>query len=132
MEEHLRDRVLRRLEQLPDERAYQVLDYVEFLESRYANRSQPDNIFTRITEKVEDTLRAGKAPIKVVAGTVGLFDGAAKVVRGLASAAQSVVEETTRVARDVTSGSPSPDSSPDSLTPPESPPPAQSPPGTPT
>jgi hypothetical protein len=96
MEEHLRERIMRRLADLPDERGYQLLDYVEFLESRYANRSQPDNFFTRITEKVEDTLRAGKAPISAISGTVGLFDGAAKVVRGMAAAAQSVVEGATQ------------------------------------
>ena len=39
MNEHLRDRILRKLETLSDERGYQVLDYVEFLESRYAERA---------------------------------------------------------------------------------------------
>lgn len=102
MESHLRERIMRRLEQLPDERGYQILDFVEFLESRYAERTTPDNIFVRLTEKVEDTMRAGKAPIKAISGTVGLFDGAAKVVRGLASAAQSVVDETAKVAREAT------------------------------
>ncbi len=32
MHEILRDRILRRLEALPEDRLYQVLDYVEFLE----------------------------------------------------------------------------------------------------
>ena len=41
MNEHLRDRILRKLETLSDERGYQVLDYVEFLESRYAERQSP-------------------------------------------------------------------------------------------
>jgi len=40
MNEHLRDRILRKMETLSDERGYQVLDYVEFLESRYAERRQ--------------------------------------------------------------------------------------------
>lgn len=102
MEQHLRDRILRRLEALPDERGYQVLDYVEFLESKYAERATPDNLFTRLSERVEDTMRAGKAPISAITGTVGLFDGAAKVMKGLASAAQAVVDETTKVAREVT------------------------------
>ncbi|MCA9764299.1 MAG: hypothetical protein KC544_14360, partial [Gemmatimonadetes bacterium] len=83
MEQHLRDRILRRLEALPDERGYQVLDYVEFLESKYAERATPDNLFTRLSERVEDTMRAGKAPISAITGTVGLFDGAAKVMKGL-------------------------------------------------
>ena len=53
MNEHLRDRILRKLETLSDERGYQVLDYVEFLESRYAERqSQNANTFTRFTEAI--------------------------------------------------------------------------------
>lgn len=117
MEIHLRERIMRRLEHLPDERGYQILDYVEFLESRYAERTNPDNIFTRLSEKVEDTMRAGKAPVKVISGTVGLFDGAAKVVRGLASAAQTVVEETSKAAKEVTTPSErsTPVSPPDSV-----------------
>ena len=61
MNDHLRERILRRLEALNDERGYQVLDYVEFLESKFAERQNPQsNTFTRFTEAVEDRLRAGK------------------------------------------------------------------------
>ncbi len=101
MREHLRERLLRKLEGLSEERVYQVLDYVEFLESRYAERSNPDNVFTRITDKVEDTLRAGKVPFDAVAGTVNLFDGASKVMRGLSQAAQAVVDEAAKTAKDL-------------------------------
>lgn len=116
MREHLKERLLRKLEALPEERVYQVLDYVEFLESRYAERANPDNAFTRFTEKVEDTLRAGKLPLNAVAGTVNFFDGASKVMRGLSQAAQAVVDEASRTARDLsasrgaTDPSPAPDS----------------------
>ena len=34
--EFLRDRIQRRLANLPDERLYQVLDFVEFLETKYS------------------------------------------------------------------------------------------------
>ncbi len=99
MQDHLKDRIMRRLDGLPDERAYQVLDYIEFLESKYAERSTPDNIFTRLQDTVENTLRAGKMPVDAIAGTVTFFDGASKVMRGLASAAQSVVDEAAKVAK---------------------------------
>ena len=57
MNDHLRERILRRLEALNDERGYQVLDYVEFLESKFAERQNPQsNAFTRCTEAVEDRL----------------------------------------------------------------------------
>lgn len=113
MQANLKDRILRHLETLPDERGYQVLDYIEFLESKYAARSAPDNVFTRITETVENTMRAGKMPLDAISGTVTFFDGASKVMRGLASAAQSVVDEAAKVAK----GSPAPppdDSTPES------------------
>ncbi len=108
MQQHLKDRILRHLEELPDERGYQVLDYIEFLESKYAGRSAPDNIFTRITEKVEDTMRAGRVPVDAIAGTVTFFDGASKVMRGLASAAQSVVDEAAKVAKGSGEAAPAP------------------------
>ena len=99
MQANLKERILRHLESLPDERGYQVLDYIEFLESKYAARSTPDNVFTRLTETVENTMRAGKMPLDAISGTVTFFDGASKVMRGLASAAQSVVDEAAKVAK---------------------------------
>ena len=46
MNQFLRDRILRKLDTISDERAYQVLDFVEFLESKYAERQNPSaNVF---------------------------------------------------------------------------------------
>lgn len=101
MNEQLKDRLMRRLEALPDERGYQVLDYVEFLESKYAERSNPSNIFTKLTDTVQDTMRAGKLPLDAISGTVGFFDGASKVMKGVASAAQAVVDEASKTAQTI-------------------------------
>lgn len=101
MNDHLKDRILRRIEALPDERGYQLLDYVEFLESKYAERGVPDNLFTQFTAKVEDTMRAGKVPVNAIAGTVGFFDSASKVMRGVAAAAQAAVKEAAKSAEEL-------------------------------
>jgi hypothetical protein len=93
MNDLLRQRINRALDALSDERGYQVLDYVEFLESKYAERGREGGILARITETVENTMRAGKLPIQAISGTMGLMDSAAKVMRGLAAAGQAVVEE---------------------------------------
>src|SRR5688500_9029776 len=86
MHEHLRDRVLRKLETLSDERGYQVLDYVEFLESKYAERQAPPaSIFTRFSEAVEDRLRAGKVSASAIAETMGLMNRAMNVLNGVAT-----------------------------------------------
>jgi hypothetical protein len=100
--DHLKDRIQRAIETLPDERAYQILDYIDFLGSKYAERANPSNIFAKMTDKAEDLLRAGKMPLDAISGTVTFFDGASKVMRGLASAAQAVVEEASRTAQGIT------------------------------
>lgn len=98
MNDLLKQRILRRLEALSDERGYQVLDYVEFLESKYAERQAPTNIFAKITETVEDTMRAGRIPIKAISGTMNLMDSAGKLMKGLTAAGKAVVDEAVRAA----------------------------------
>ncbi|HEX7124011.1 MAG TPA: hypothetical protein VF178_16660 [Gemmatimonadaceae bacterium] len=94
MHQHLRDRILRHLEALPDERAYQVLDYIEFLESRYAERTPSSaSIFQRFTEGVEDTLRAGRVSTAAIAETMGLLNRAVGVLSGVAAAGRSVATD---------------------------------------
>jgi hypothetical protein len=122
MNEQLKQRILRRLEILADERGYQILDYVEFLESKYAQRSAPTNLFAKISEGIEDTMRAARIPIKAISGTAGLVDSAGKVMKGVAAAAQSVVDEALQAA------SPKPATPPEPAKPrvkpgPDSPPP---------
>jgi hypothetical protein len=94
MNEHLRDRILRKLETLSDERGYQVLDYVEFLESRYAERQSPNaSTFTRFTEAIEDRLRAGKVSASAIAETVGFMNRAASVLNNAVETGKNMASE---------------------------------------
>ena len=92
MNEALKDRISRRLEGLADERGYQILDYIEFLDSKYGNRAA-SGFFTRLTETAEDTMRAVGLPIRAVSGTMGIMESAGKVMKGVAAAAKAVVDE---------------------------------------
>jgi len=98
MNELLRQRILRRLETLSDERGYQVLDFVEFLESKYAERSAGGGFLTRLFETGESTIRAAGVPVKALSGTMGLVDSATKVMKGVAAAASAVVDEAVKAA----------------------------------
>ncbi|HEY2374483.1 MAG TPA: hypothetical protein VGH98_00790 [Gemmatimonadaceae bacterium] len=113
MNEHLRERILRKLDTLPDERGYQILDYVEFLESRYAER-QPAvaTPFTRFTEAVEDRLRAGKVSASTIAEAVGLMNRAANVLNGALAAGRSVANDIVSATRSTTTGQTPSQSSP--------------------
>ena len=107
MNEHLRDRILRKMESLSDERGYQVLDYVEFLESRYAERQSPNaNTFTRFTEAIEDKLRAGKVSASAIAETVGFMNRAASVLNNAVETGKNMANEVLNTTRPTTAGPP--------------------------
>ena len=103
MHDTMKERILRRLDPLSDERAYQVLDYIEFLESRYAeHRPAPPSVFQRFAEGVEDTMRAGKLSATTVAETMGLLNRAMGVLGGVAAAGKSVASDVMGAAQDAT------------------------------
>jgi hypothetical protein len=93
MNEILRDRLLRKLETLSEEKVYQVLDYIEFLESKYAERPAGAPAFQKVAETLEDTLRAGRVPITIIKGTMDAVGKAGKFFEGLAAAGKAAVEE---------------------------------------
>jgi hypothetical protein len=91
---HIRERITRKLDTLPDERLYQVLDYVEFLESKYAARQNPaPNALQKFAEGVEDKLRAGRVSATTISETMGLLNRAVGVLNGVAAAGKSVATD---------------------------------------
>ncbi len=91
MNEFLKERLLRQLSTLSDEKVYQVLDYAEFLGSKYAEQKPASpNVFQRFAEGVEDTMRAGKMSASTVAQTMGFLSQAMGVLNGVAAAGKSV------------------------------------------
>ena len=94
MNSSLRDRILRKLDELPDERGYQLLDYVEFLESKFAGKTAvAPGVFERFAEGVEDTLRAGKVSASTIAETMGLLNKAMNVLGGVAETGKTIAND---------------------------------------
>ncbi|MEJ7900683.1 MAG: hypothetical protein WKF63_02505 [Thermomicrobiales bacterium] len=94
MNDILRERLMRKLDSLPDERIYQIFDYIDFLESRYAQRSGPgSNRLQTFAEGVEDTLRAGRIGATAVAGTMTVMGRAVSAINTVAAAGKSVATE---------------------------------------
>ena len=116
MNAYLRDKMVQKLESLSDERGYQVLDYIEFLESKYAERaataaSAAGNPLSRFADAVEEKLRAGKVSATTIAETMGLMSKAVGVLNGAAAAGKSVASDlmsaTTRGVEAATTAAPS-------------------------
>ncbi len=96
MNEFLKKRIDRKLEALSDERVYQVLDYIEFLESKYATHpAEPPSTLQKLAETVEDTLRAGRVSATAIKGTMDAMSAAGRMMSGLAAAGKAVVDGVT-------------------------------------
>lgn len=92
MHDILRDRLWRKLEALPEQQLYQVLDYMEFLESKYApGQAREPDMLTRFAERFEDSMRMRSVAPKVIFGAVGLMGTARKVVRGVTDAGKDLL-----------------------------------------
>jgi hypothetical protein len=102
MTDHIRDRINRKLDTLSEERLYQILDYVEFLESKYAVRPAPAaNAFQKFAEGIEDKMRAGRMSATTIAETMGLLNRAAGMLNGVAAAGKSVAADLANAAQRV-------------------------------
>ena len=113
MNDILRERLIRKLDTLSEDRIYQILDYIDFLESKYAPKpSVSTNPLKRFAEGVEDTLRAGKMSAGVIGGTMSVMNRAVGVLTDVANAGKSVATEIAGVASSVTSSKPQPAAGP--------------------
>lgn len=84
MEDITRKRILRKLDELPEEQLYQVLDFIEFLELKYARESgrKPD-AFQQFAERLEDQMRVRSLAPKAMKGTMKVMSTAGKMIDGV-------------------------------------------------
>jgi hypothetical protein len=108
MNDILRERLLRKLDTLSEDRVYQVLDYVEFLESKYAERPAGAAPFQRVAETLEDTLRAGRVPVNIIRGTMDAVGKAGRLLEKVAAAGKAAVDEATKKPADKVEETPPP------------------------
>jgi hypothetical protein len=92
MQEVTRKRLLRRLETLPDDQIYQVLDFIEFLEAKYAREvARKPDAFQQFAERVEDQMRVRSLAPKAVRGTMRVMSTAGKVLDGVRDLGRGLV-----------------------------------------
>lgn len=92
MHDVMRKRLLRKLEALPDEQLYQVLDFIEFLEQKYARESavEPDGL-QRFAERLEDRMRVRALSPRTMSGAMKVIGTAGRVWDNLAGASQGLL-----------------------------------------
>lgn len=94
MNDVLRRRILRKLESLPDAQIYQVMDYIEFLESRY-NRGVTDDAtaLQKLGERLEDGLRKRTMNPANLREAFQLISTADRVLSSVSSAGRQILDE---------------------------------------
>lgn len=94
MHESLRRRILRRLDTLPETQLYQVLDYIEFLESRYARGAPADATgLQRLAEKLEDGLRKRTVNPSHLREAFQLISAADRALSSVSEAGRQILDE---------------------------------------
>jgi len=111
MNEILRKELWRKLESLPDEKAYQVLDYIKFLEARYGETGDTASGFQRLAEGVQDTMRRGRMPASALRETMKAFSAADRVLGAFKDAGREFLAEMEKGAPEPSV--PTPDDHPD-------------------
>ncbi len=94
MHDALRRRILRRLDTLPEAQLYQVLDYIEFLESRYASGEVTDATgLQRFAERLEDGLRRRTVNPSNLREAFQLISAADRVLSSVSEAGRQLLED---------------------------------------
>lgn len=94
MHDVLRQRLLRKIESLPDDKIYQALDFIEFLESKYAQAPAVEaSGLQKFAETLEDKLRRKAVSPATIREAFQLISAADRVLSGVSSAGRQLLSE---------------------------------------
>ncbi len=95
MHDVLRARVMRIIESLPEAQVYQVLDYIEFLDSKYGSPGEQKQAggFQRLAEGIEDGLRNRSLDPSRLREAFQVFAAADRAMSGVAKAGRQLLDE---------------------------------------
>jgi hypothetical protein len=93
MQEQFKQKIVSRLDQLSDDAGRQLLDYIEFLESRFAKARRPESTVEKIAQGIDDTLGTGEFASTAAKGASSFIDAAGKVMLNIANASKTLAEE---------------------------------------
>ena len=92
MHDVLRQRLMRRIESLSDEQIYQVLDFIEFLESKYAKDLQVEATgLQKFAEGLEDKLRKKAVSPSTIREAFQLIAAADRVLSSVSTAGKQIL-----------------------------------------
>jgi len=98
MHDVLRQRLIRTIEGLPAEQIYQVLDYIEFLEAKYAETTPVEaSGLQKFAEGLEDKLRKKAVSPSTIREAFQMISAADRVLSGVSSAGKQILSDLSEV-----------------------------------
>ena len=98
MHDVLRQRLIRKIEGLPEEQVYQVLDYIEFMESKYASKIDVETSGLRkFAEDLEDKLRRTGVSPGTIREAFQFVSSADKVLSDFSRAGRQILDDLQKV-----------------------------------
>lgn len=93
MNENLKSKIAGKLDGMTDETGRQLLDYLEFLESKHNRSIRSPSTVQRIAENIEDKIGSVSLTDVATKGGAQVMEAAGKLMDGLAAASRVVAEE---------------------------------------
>jgi hypothetical protein len=94
MHDALHQRLIRKIESLPDQQIYQVLDFIEFLELKYAEVDSVEaSGLQKFAENLEDKLRKKAVSPNTIREAFQLISAADRVLSGVSSAGKQILSD---------------------------------------
>lgn len=94
MHDVLRQRLIRHVESLPDEQVYQVLDFIEFLESKYARDLRVEATgLQKFAETLEDKMRKKAVSPSTIREAFQLIAAADRVLSSVSTAGRQILTD---------------------------------------
>jgi len=94
MHDVLRQRLIRAIESLPDAQVYQVLDYIEFIESKYGEETPVEaSGLQKFAEGLEDKLRRRAVSPSTIREAFQLISAADRVLSGVSTAGKQILSD---------------------------------------
>ena len=93
MNEILRNEIWRKLDSLPDEKAYQVLDFINYLKSQYGEDEARASGIQKLGEMFQDTMRKRRVPATAIRETMKVMGAADRVLGTFRAAGKEFLVE---------------------------------------
>jgi len=96
MHDILRQRLMRKIQSLPEDQVYQTLDYIEFLESKYGDDPEAETSGLKgFAEAIEDKLRKKVMSPETLREVFQLISAADRVLSNVSSSGRQLMDELT-------------------------------------